>query len=69
MLDAVSTWRDAVADMIPEVPRGVPASTRISEEQVLAWIEEDRATIPADLNGQGIVYRFDIRDYCGHALV
>jgi hypothetical protein len=47
MLEAVTAWRDAVADMIPEVPRGVDESTQITGEQVLAWIEADKATIPA----------------------
>ena len=46
MLDAVTAWRDAVAGMLPEVPRGVDASTKIEEQQVLAWIEADKATIP-----------------------
>jgi hypothetical protein len=118
MLEAVSAWRDAVADMIPEVPRGVPASTPITEEQVVAWIEADKATVPAtekdfikyasfhqmhnagvsaqnlnharvglskalnstarwaprianpiDINGMGIVYRLDTRDYWGHTLI
>ncbi|HUF72662.1 MAG TPA: hypothetical protein VMR74_07170 [Gammaproteobacteria bacterium] len=118
MLEAVTAWRDAVADMLPEVPRGVPEGTGITEDQVLAWIEADRATIPetdhefvkytsfhelhnagvsaqnlnharvglskalnstarwaseivnpVDVNGMGIVYRFDIRDYWGHTLI
>jgi hypothetical protein len=118
MLAAVTAWREEVADMIPEVPRGVPASTRITEEQVLDWIEADTATLadadrefikyaslhqlhnagvsaqnmnharvglskalnstarwapelvnPVDVNGKGIVYRFDIRDYWGHTLI
>ena len=47
MLEAVTAWRDAVADMIPEVPRGVEESTKVTEQQVLAWIEADKATIPA----------------------
>jgi hypothetical protein len=118
MLDAVSRWRDAIAGMIPEVPRGVSAETKISEQEVLAWIEADRAALPAekrefvkyaslhalhnagvgaqdlnharvglskalnstarwapaivnpqDVNGKGILYRFDIRDYWGHTLI
>ena len=118
MLEAVTAWRDAVADMIPEVPRGVEASTKITEQQVIEWIEADRATIPeadrefieyssfhelhnagvsaqnlnharvglskalnstarwapqvanpVDVNGMGILYRFDIRDYWGHTLI
>jgi hypothetical protein len=118
MLAAVTAWRDAVADMIPEVPRGVPQSTKITEQQVLEWIEADKAKIPdadrefikytsfhqlhnagvsaqnlnharvglskalntaarwaprivnpVDVNGKGILYRFDIRDYWGYALI
>jgi len=118
MLEAVIAWRDAVADMIPQVPRGVDESVQITEEQVLAWIEADRADIPAadqefvkytsfhalhnagvsaqnlnharvglskalnstarwaprianpvDVNGMGMLYRFDIRDYWGHTLI
>lgn len=118
MLEAVTAWRDAVADMILEVPRGVPQSTKITAQQVLAWIEADKAKIPAaerefiqyasfhvlhnagvsaqnlnharvglskalnstgrwaprlvnprDVNGKGIVYKFDIRDYWGHTLI
>jgi hypothetical protein len=46
MLEAVTAWRDAVADMIPEVPRGVEESTQITEQQVLAWIEADKGTVP-----------------------
>jgi hypothetical protein len=118
MLDAVTAWRDAVADMIPEVPRGVEESIQITEGQVLEWIESGKATIPVaeqefikyasfhelhnagvsaqnlnharvglskalnstarwaagiadpvDVNGLGILYRFDIRDYWGHLYV
>ena len=118
MLKAVTAWRDAVATMIPEVPRGVQASTKITEQQVLDWIEADRAKTPAaarefikyvsfhtlhnagvsalnlnharvglskalntaarwaprianpvDVNGKGIVYRVDIRDYWGYTLI
>ena len=47
MLAAVTAWRDAVADMIPEVPRGVEASKKVTEQQVIAWIAADKATIPA----------------------
>jgi hypothetical protein len=32
MLAAVTAWRDAVADMIPTLPRGVPESMKISEQ-------------------------------------
>ena len=118
MLKAVTAWRDGVADMIPDVPRGVDASRKITEQQVLEWIAADKATIPAakqefikyasfhtlhnagvsaqnlnharvglskalnstarwaprvvnpvDVNGKGILYRFDIRDYWGHTLI
>jgi mono/diheme cytochrome c family protein len=118
MLDAVIAWRDAIADMIPEVPRGVEAGTQVTDEEVLAWIAEDKATVaaedsefiqytslhqlhnagvsaqelnqarvavskalnstarwapeiknPVDINGKGMVYRFDIRDYWGHTLI
>ena len=43
VLKAVTAWRDAVADMIPEVPGGVKASEKITEQQVLEWIAADRA--------------------------
>src|SRR6516162_1761049 len=43
MLAAVTAWRDKIADMVPPVPRGVEQSTKITEEQVLAWIEADKA--------------------------
>ena len=33
--------------MIPPVPRGVEASTKITKQQVLAWIEADKAKLPA----------------------
>jgi mono/diheme cytochrome c family protein len=118
MLAAVTAWRDKIADMIPAVPRGVEQSTKIKEEQVLAWIEADKAKTPAadrefikytsfhelhnagvsaqnlndaraavskalngaarwapkivnpvDVNGKGILYRFDIRDYWGYTLI
>jgi hypothetical protein len=118
MLAAVTAWRDAVADMIPEVPRGVPQSTKITEQQILDWIDADKAKTaaadrefikytslhqlhnagvsaqnmnharvglskalntaarwaprvvnPVDVNGKGILYRFDIRDYWGYSLV
>lgn len=35
MLAAIISWRDAVAPMIPKVPRGVEPSTTINEQQVL----------------------------------
>jgi len=118
MLAAVNAWRDRVAYMIPTVPRGVEESTKITEEQVLAWIEADKAKTPAaeqefikytsihplhnagvsaqnlnhariglskalnttarwaprianpvDVNGKGILYKFDIRDYWGYTLI
>jgi hypothetical protein len=46
MLKAVTAWRDAVADMVPVVPRGVEQSTKITEQQVLQWIADDRAKTP-----------------------
>jgi hypothetical protein len=118
MLDAITKWSNAVADMIPEVPRGVAADTKITDEQVLKWIEADKAKVPeadrefvkyasfqqlhnagvsaqnlnhariglskalnstarwaprivnpVDVNGKGIVYRLDIRDYWGYTLI
>ena len=118
MLAAVTAWRDRIADMIPEVPRGIPATTKVTEEQILAWIEADKAKTPAaeqefikytsfhvlhnagvsaqnlnharaglskalngsarwapkivnpvDVNGKGILYKFDIRDYWGYTLI
>jgi hypothetical protein len=35
MLEAVTAWRNRVADMIPAVPRGLPAAERVTEDQVL----------------------------------
>jgi hypothetical protein len=118
MLAAVTAWRDRISDMIRPVPRGVEQATKITEEQVLAWIEADKAKTPAaarefikytsfhvlhnegvsaqnlndaraglskalngsarwapkivnpvDVNGKGILYRFDIRDYWGYTLI
>jgi mono/diheme cytochrome c family protein len=118
MMEAVTAWRDKIADMIPEVPRGIPAETKVNEEQILAWIEADKAKTaaadqefikytsfhalhnagvsaqnlnharaglskalngaarwapkivnPVDVNGKGILYRFDIRDYWGYTLI
>lgn len=115
MLSAVEAWMAGIADMIPEVPRGVPETTTISESEVESWIEADKATVaagdqeymvytslhelhneglsgyelnlvrmalskalntnarwapelahPEDVNGMGILYRFDIRDYWGY---
>lgn len=39
MLAAVTAWRDAVADMIPPIPRGVPESTKITGQEILSWID------------------------------
>jgi hypothetical protein len=118
MEDAISVWANGVQAMLPEVPRGVDAATKITEEQILAWIKKDQATTPkaeqefikytsfhvlhnegvstqnlnharvglskalntaarwapeianpVDVNGKGILYRFDIRDYWGHTLI
>jgi mono/diheme cytochrome c family protein len=118
MLAAVNAWRDRVSDMVRPVPRSVEQSTKITEEQILAWIEADKARTPAadrefikytsfhelhnagvsaqnlndaraglskalngsarwapkivnpvDVNGKGILYRFDIRDYWGYTLI
>ena len=118
MLAAVTAWRDQIADMVPVVPRGLPVSEKVTEEQILAWIEADKAKTPAaakefiqytsfhelhnagvsaqnlndartglskalngsarwaprivnpvDVNGKGILYRFDIRDYWGYTLI
>ena len=118
MLEALTAWRDRIADMIPEAPRGIPASTKVTEEQILTWIEADKAKTraadrefikytsfhvlhndgvsaqnlnmarvglskalngaarwapkivnPVDVNGKGILYRFDIRDYWGYSLI
>ena len=46
MLEAVTAWREAVADMIPEVPRGVAEGVEITEQQVLDGIEADKTTVP-----------------------
>jgi hypothetical protein len=118
MLAAVTAWRNRIADMIPEVPRSIPANTKVTDDQILAWIESDKAKTPAaerefikytsfhvlhnagvsaqnlnharaglskalngaarwapkivnpvDVNGKGILYRFDIRDYWGYTLI
>jgi hypothetical protein len=118
MLAAVTAWRDAIADMLPPVPRDVPLSTKITDQQILQWIKADEAKIPVadreftkyvsfhalhnagvsaqdmnqaraglskalngsarwaprivnpvDVNGKGILYRFDIRDYWGYTLI
>jgi hypothetical protein len=46
MLSAVTAWRDAIAGMIHEVPRGIEASRKITEQQVLDWIAADQAKTP-----------------------
>jgi hypothetical protein len=118
MLAAVTAWRNAIADMIPPVPRGVPESTKITEQEILSWIDADKAKTPAedrdfvkyvsfhvlhnagvaaedmnqaraglskaldgsarraprivnpvDVNGKGILYKFDTRDYWGYWLI
>jgi hypothetical protein len=104
--------------MIPAVPQGVNASTKITEAQVSDWIAADKAKTkeadrefikymsfhalhnagvgsqymntaraglskalntaarwapkivnPVDVNGKGILYKFDIRDYWGYSLM
>lgn len=47
MLAAATAWRDAIADMLPKVPRGVPESTQITEQQILNWIAAVKAKTPA----------------------
>jgi mono/diheme cytochrome c family protein len=118
MLAAVTAWRDQIADMIPEIPRSIPVTQKVTEEQILAWIEADQAKTaaadrefikytsfhvlhnagvsaqnlnharaglskalngaarwaprivnPVDVNGKGMLYRFDIRDYWGYTLI
>jgi hypothetical protein len=118
MLAAVTAWRDQVADMILNVPRGIPVSEKVTPEQIQTWIDADKAKTPAearefikytsfhelhnagvsaqnlndartglskalngsarwaprivnpvDVNGKGILYRFDIRDYWGYTLI
>jgi hypothetical protein len=118
MLAAVTAWRDRIADMIPEIPRGIPVTTKVTEDQILAWIEADKAKTaaadqefikytsfhvlhnagvsaqnlnmtraglskalngaarwapkivnPVDVNGKGILYKFDTRDYWGYTLI
>jgi hypothetical protein len=46
-LGAVTAWRDRIADLIPEVPRSIPANAKVTEEQILAWIAADKAKTPA----------------------
>ncbi len=48
MLAAVVAWRSQIADMIPDVPRGLPASEKVTQQQILAWIEADKAKTPAE---------------------
>ncbi|WP_437520551.1 hypothetical protein WME79_27130 [Sorangium sp. So ce726] len=115
MLAAVEQWAAAVVPSLPETPRSVPASEKVTEAQVKEWIAADKAKVaaadaefikytslheihnagvtadelnvarvglakalnstarwapeivnPVDINGKGIVYRFDTRDYWGH---
>jgi hypothetical protein len=115
MLKAVQAWVSAVGSMVPPAPRVVPAETKVSEQEVLQWIANDRAALapadaeymvysslhemhnagvspdrlnlaraglskvlnstarwapkivnPVDINGKGLVYRFDIRNYWGY---
>jgi hypothetical protein len=40
-------WRQAVADTIPKISRGLEPSVKITKEQVLQWIEADKTKIPA----------------------
>jgi hypothetical protein len=47
MLAAIIAWRDRIADMIPKVPQNVGLSTKITEQQILQWMQSDQATIPA----------------------
>lgn len=110
---AVKAW--AAAIRVPEVPRGVPEGTKVSEDEVTQWIAADRAKLsaedapyivyasahemhnaglsadrlnvgrvalskvlnatarwaprvvnPVDINGKGMVYRFDLRNYWGY---
>ena len=118
MLEAITAWRSQIAGMIPDVPRSLPASQKVTQEEILAWIEADKAKTPAaenefikytslhelhnagvsaqnlnnarvglskalngsarwapkivnpvDVNGRGILYKFDIRDYWGYTLI
>jgi hypothetical protein len=118
MLAAITAWRSQIAGMIPDVPRSLPVSQKVTQEQILAWIEADKAKTPAaakefikytsfhelhnagvsaqnlndarvglskalngaarwaprivspvDVNGKGILYKFDIRDYWGYTLI
>lgn len=115
MLAAVNAWKDQVAHMLPETPRLVPATTKISDTQIEQWIADDKAKLnsadsqyivytsmhelhndgltadqleivrvglskalnsvsrwapelahPVDVNGMGLLYKFDIRDYWGY---
>jgi len=118
MENAIKAWLSSIQGMILEVPRLVDASVKITDAEVQAWIDADKAKIPAadkefiqyasfhvlhnqgvsaqnmnnarvglskalntaarwapeivnpqDVNGKGIVYRFDIRDYWGYTLI
>jgi hypothetical protein len=124
MLQAVEAWKSRIAHMLPETPRGVPQTTKITEAEVKQWIADDKAKLaaadrqyfvytslhelhngdtvdgagrspltadqlnivraglskalnstarwapelyhPVDVNGKGILYKFDIRKYWGY---
>ena len=55
MLAAVNAWKERVEHMLPETPRQVAESTKISEAEMEQWIAEDKAKIPA-ADRQYIVY-------------
>ena len=114
MLFAIKAWKDRIAATLPQTPRMVALTTKITEAEVTQWIGEDRAKLaaadkdyiiytslhelhnegltademnivrvglskalnsvarwapavvnPVDVNGMGILYKFDIRDYWG----
>src|SRR5262245_22052886 len=118
MLAAVTAWRGRNADNNPEIPPGLPATTKVNEDQILALNQADKAKTaaadkefikytsfhvlhnagvsaqnlnmarvglskalngaarwapkivnPVDVNGKGILYRFDIRNYWGYTLI
>ncbi|MEY4590093.1 MAG: hypothetical protein RL497_2169 [Pseudomonadota bacterium] len=116
--NAIKAWYNGVQGMVLEAPRSVEAGTKVTDAEVQAWIDADKAKTaaadkefiqyasfhvlhnegvsahnlnlarvglskalntaarwapeivnPADVNGKGMVYRFDIRDYWGHTLI
>lgn len=118
MDDAIGEWYDGVKHMLPEVPRLVDDSTKISDSEIQEWIDADKAKLsggdqefiqytslhvlhnegvsaqnlnharvglskalnstarwapeivnPVDVNGKGILYKFDIRDYWGWSMI